>query len=113
MAFGTRGAFEAVREVAFGSITASYTTLGSAFTDHVRIIRFVNGTDKDMYISTDGSTNMLRLATNSYFILDLSANKVRDDGLFLPLGTQLYIKYQAAPSSGTFWTETLYAQGGV
>lgn len=113
MAYGTRAAFEAVREIASGSITASYAALGSVLTDHARIIRFVNSTDKDMYISTDGSTNMLRIATNSYLILDFSANKVRDDGLFIPLGTQFYIKYQAAPGSGNFWCEVVYAQGGV
>ena len=110
MAYGTRATFEAIREVAFGSIGSSYGAVGTALTDHARIVRFVNDTNGDVYVSTDGSTNMLRLAASSFLVLDFSANKVRDDGLFLPVGTIFYVKDGAsAPSSGNFWIEVCYA----
>lgn len=114
MAYGTRAAFEPVREVAFGSIGASYAAVGSAITDHARLIRIVNTTDAQVYISVDGTNNHIRMAANSFFILDFSANKVRDDGLFLPVGTIFYAKrVSAAPTSGALWAEVVYAQGGV
>lgn len=114
MAYGTRAAFEAVREVAFGSIGASYAAVGSAITDHARLIRIVNATDAQVYISVDGTTNQIRMAANSFFIMDFSANKVRDDGLFLPVGTVFYAKQvSGAPTTGGLWIEVVYAQGGV
>ena len=114
MAYGTRATFDAVREVAFGSIGAAYAAVGTALTDHARIIRLVNQTDAQVYISTDGSTDHIRMAANSFFILDFSANKVRDDGLFLPVGTIFYAKRQSgAPTSGSLWIEVIAAAGGV
>jgi len=114
MAYGTKARFDAVREAAFGDITANYTAVGSALTDHARLIRFVNQTDAQIYISLDNSTDHIRMVANSFFILDFSSNKVRDDGLFVPVGTVFYVKRQSgAPSSGSFWIEVVSATGGV
>ena len=70
MAFGTKVAFENVKEIAFSSIGASYTAVGSATIDHARLVRIVNQTDAQMYISLDGTNNMIRMAANSFFSLD-------------------------------------------
>lgn len=114
MAYGTRASFEAIREVAFGGIGAAYAAIGTAIADHARLIRFVNTTDAEVYISFDASTDQIRLAVNSFYILDLASNKVKDDGLFLPLGTVFYQKrVSGAPTSGSLWIEVLYAAGGV
>lgn len=114
MAYGTRATFEAVREAAFGSVGAAYAALGSAIADHARLVRFVNTCNAEVYISLDNSTNHIRLAAGSFFIIDLSSNKVRDDGLFIPIGTVFYQKYvTGAPTSGSVWVEVMYAEGGV
>lgn len=114
MAYGTRVKFEEVREVAFGSITSNYTAVGSPLTDHARIIRLNNQTDVQVYISLDGSINHIRMAANSFLLLDFSANKIRDDGLFASVGTQFYIKEEAASAgSGSFWIEVISASGGI
>lgn len=113
MAYGTRAAFEALREVAFGAITANYAAIGTAITDHARMVRIVNTMDTEMYISIDGVVDHIRMAAGSFFIIDFSSNKVRDDGLFLPIGTIFYVKQVTAPASGNLWVEVLYAQGGV
>jgi len=113
MAFGTRVIFDAVREVDAASITGSYTSLGSPFTDHVRLIDLNNTTDQEVYISFDGTTDHLRFAENSFKLFDLSANKIRDDGLFLPVGTQLFVKYVSTTTpNGAFWVEIMYGEGG-
>lgn len=114
MAYGTRVAFEAVREIAFGSISGTYATLGTPLLDHGRLLGLNNSTNADVYISFNGSTNHLRMAANSFKLYDFSTNKVRDDGLFIAIGTQIYVKeVSGAPTSGTVWAEIMYGEGGI
>lgn len=114
MAYGTRAVLAPVRELAFGSISGAYAAVGTRLTDHARLIRFVNGTDAQLYVSFDGTTDQIRMAANSFFIMDFSANKVRDDGLFVPVGTIFYTKQvSGAPTSGSIWIEVVSAAGGV
>ena len=114
MAFGTRVRFEELRELAFGGIGAAYVAVGGATNDHTRLVTFNNTTDTDLYISTNGVTNHLRVASRSGKVFDLTTNKVRDDGYFVDKGTVFYVKRTAgAPSSGLLWIEVMYADGGV
>ena len=113
MAYGTRVSFDEIRELDFGDISGTYASVGTPFADHVRLIDFNNGTNEDLYISFDGVTNHLRIRANSFKLFDLSANKIRDDGLFIALGTQIYVKeVSASVTSGTFWVEVMSAEGG-
>jgi hypothetical protein len=114
MAYGTRVKFSEIKELDFSGVSASYAAVGTPINEHTRLLSLQNGCDQDLYISFDGTTNHLRMAANSFKLLDLSANKVRDDGLFLAVGTQVYVKeVSASVSSGTFWVESLYAEGGI
>ena len=114
MAYGRRVEFEAVREVAFGGIGAAYAALGAALTDNARIIGITNTTDAEVYISFDGVTNHLRVAPGSFKLYDLTANKVRDDGYFLGIGTQVFqVRVAGAPTVGALWVEVMIAGGGV
>jgi hypothetical protein len=113
MAFGTRVIFDSVREKNAGDITGSYTVLGVPLTDHVRLLDFNNNTDQEIYISFDGVNDHLRFAQNSFKLFDLSANKIRDDGLFVAAGTQIYVKYVSTTTlNGAFWVEVMYGEGG-
>lgn len=110
MAYGRRVGFEAVREVAFGGIGAAYAALGAALADNARIIAISNATDAEVYISFDGINDHLRLATNTFKLLDLTTNKVRDDGYFLATGTIIYQRRVAgAPTTGALWAEVIIA----
>lgn len=111
MAFGTRVVYEEIREVAFGSITSSYTALGSPLTFHARLIIFTNTTNGNVYVSTDGTTNHLKIAPSCFKLLDLTTNRVQDDGLFQAKGTQFYIKSADSLSSGSFWLEVMEGAG--
>ena len=113
MAFGTKVQFNPLGTVAFGSITASYVAFGAPMPGHARIIRFCNGTNADILISADGVNDNLRIAANSFALFDFSTNRIQNDGLFVPQGEQFYIKYAAAPSSGSAWIEVITAAGGV
>ncbi len=114
MAFGTKAKFDAVRELAFGGISGAYAAIGTPLTDHARIIRFANSTGVEIYISADGVTNHLRLASNGFVLFDFSTNKIQDDGLFMAVGTQFYAKQvSGAAASGAVWVEVVSASGGV
>lgn len=113
MAYGTRVAFDAVRQLAFGSITGTYAALGTPLADNVRLLSISNSTDAEVYISFDGTTDHLRLVDNSFKLFDFSANKIRDDGLFIAVGTQIYVKQvSSGPTSGAVWAEAVSAEGG-
>lgn len=113
MAFGTRVNIDAIREIDFGDVSGSYAAVGTPFGDHVRIISFNNSMDEELYISLDGVTDQLRIVSNGFKLLDFSANKIRDDGLFIEVGTQIYVKeVSASVSEGSFWVEVYSATGG-
>lgn len=114
MAFGSKVNFEEIREIDFGSILATYVAVGTATTNHSRIIRFVNGTDAQVLVSLDGSTDHIRMSVDSFIIFDFSSNKITDHGLFVSLGTTFFVKFQLiGPTTGSFWIEVISAIGGV
>lgn len=114
MAYGRKAQFEAIREVAFGGIGAAYAAIGTATEDMVRSITISNQTNAQVYISFDGVTNHLRIAANSFKLYDITSNKTRDDGYYLPAGTIISQKRVAgAPTTGDFWVEVMTAGGGI
>jgi len=113
MSYGKRVAFEEIREVAFGSIGAAYAAVGSATSDMARLVGITNTTDVEVYISFDGTTNHLRLASGSFKLFDLTANEI-DKGLLLKKATTFYAKrVSGAPTEGSVWIEVMFAEGGV
>ncbi len=106
--------FDAYKTVAFGSITNSYTAIGSALTHAWRAFRISNNTDGDMNFSLDGTTNNLFVPAGSFVLYDICTNSpplTVNDNLVFGLGTQFYIKYSTAPTTGAVYIEGLYARG--
>lgn len=114
MTYGTRAVFNEIRSINFDSINGSYNVVGSALTDHARIVTFTNLTDAPMLFSLNGVDDQIVVNTDDYKTFNLSTNKIRDDGLFLPVGTFFYVKEVAsAPTSGKVYIEVISAQGGT
>ena len=111
MTYGIHASFDAIREVLFGSITASYSVVGGPLTHEARIIQFLNSTDKDVYLSTDAVTAFTRVPGRSGTTLNFCSNKVQSDGFFLPIGTQFYVKRTeaGAPGDGSLSIDVIYA----
>lgn len=106
--------FDTLRTVAFGSITGSYTALGSATTNRWHAFRIVNNTDKDMLFSLDGTHDQLFVPAASFLLYDLSSDYPAFNSnsvMVFPIGTQFYVKYSAAPSTGAVYIEGLYPRG--
>lgn len=111
MVFSTAAQFDVLREVAFGSITGSYTLIGTVFSVNPRILSFHNTTDVDLYISTDSINNMLRIAAGSFKIYDLETNRSSTGDNLFPINTGIWVKETSAgaPSKGNFWVEAIYS----
>lgn len=102
---GARLKPEAIREVAFGSITANYAQMGGVFSGPLRLIYIGNSTDKTIYLSLDGTTDHFRVAPNSFKLLDLKTNDS-----FINSGQVIYIRGVSGdlPTSGDAWVEAMY-----
>lgn len=106
--------FDALRSKAAGSITNSYTTLGSALTRNWRMFKITNNTDGDLFISADGTTDNFFIPMGSFTLWDLATNaqNVKDSDWFvMAIGTQFYVKYSSAPTTGSVYIEGIYSTG--
>ena len=101
---------DALRSVAFGSITGAFTPLGSIFGHVMRIVKIANITDADMYISFDGATTNDYIPAGGFVLYDLTTNGVGQLFTF-EIGTQVYVKYVSGPSKGSINLTALYGQG--
>lgn len=99
---------EPVRSLAFGSIVAEYTGVGTEITNPVRILRIQNLTNALLWFSYDGVNNHEALAPNSFLLLDITANKSREHGYYLAEGTRIYAKRNDTPTSGDVYVTVYY-----
>lgn len=109
MSIAIRSLFEPMRTVAFGSITTGYTAVGTPFTHPARQIYIQNTTNGLLSFSIDGVDDHFVVAGNGFLIVDTTSNKTIDQGFFFSRGTQIYVKYITAPSSGTLYISIINA----
>lgn len=110
MAYNNRLIVDPRRVLAFGAIGAAYAAIGAAVATPVRIFILTNLTDVDVDVSVDGVNDHFILPTNTFKLIDITANKVRDDGFFLREGTIFYIKQTVgAPTLGSVYVEIIRA----
>lgn len=104
--------FEPVKSLAFGSIGAAYMGVGTAFDKPIRLLILQNLTDALVWISFDGIEDHIPLASISYIILDVTANKTTEEGWFVAEGTRVYVKQMVgAPTGGGVYVSACYGKG--
>jgi hypothetical protein len=110
--FTNKAQVDVLRTVAFGSITGSYTAVGGPLQFQARIICFTNTTNSDVFFSMDGVTDQLIVAAGGFKLFDITMNHrpVNMDDFVFAIGTQWYVKYASAPTSGAVYIEVIYAQ---
>lgn len=109
MSLSTRMLAEPLRSLAFGGITAAYAPIGSALAHPERIIKLYNGTDQDLFISFDGVSDNDILPTKAFLLIDVCANKTKDDGFYLGQDTVIWARQAAgAPSTGSVYITVFY-----
>lgn len=102
---------EALRSLAYTSLSTSFAALGSAFANPCRILHLQNLTDENIYYSFDGTTNHGVVPAGSFVLLDITANKSLDQGEFIAQGTIVYvatISGDAAPTLGHVYLSVFY-----
>jgi len=103
--------FDTLRSIAFGSVTGSYLPIGTAFGHIVRLMKIVNNTNADMFISFDGTNDHDYIPATSFALYDLTTNGVTATEFVLKIGTQVYVKQNTAPTSGSVFITCVYAFG--
>lgn len=106
-----RAATENLRSIAFGSLTDTYMSLGTALENPARILVWQNLTNKTVFISDNGLNDKFVMPASGYFVLDLTAN-ASIDGYFYAEGTQWYVRGVTAdlPTSGSVYLAVLYGR---
>lgn len=99
---------EAVRSLAFGSISGTYMGVGTPLSNPSRLVMFQNFTDGDVMVSFDGITDHLPVSANGFVLLDITANKTVTQGFYIAEGTRFYVKEITAPSTGSFYISSFY-----
>lgn len=98
----------AQKELAFGSIGAAYMGVGTAFEEPIRILLVQNLTDQLLQFSLDGIEDHFPLAANGYILLDVTANKTREQGYYVAEGTRVYVKEVSTPTAGSVYVSAFY-----
>lgn len=101
---------EALRSLAFGSVGAGYTALGTPMDNPVISFCIDNDTDANIIVSFDGSTDHMFIAANGYKLYDVQANHGKGLAMALAQETQVYVKRESsAPTSGNVYLTIFYA----
>ena len=106
----TKAEFNAIRSLAFGSISGTYANVGTALTDPAAAFRVANNTDGDLLVSLDGGvTDHLFVAAGNFVLYDIRANKrnKNQDDYVIPAQTQFAVKQVTAPTEGNIYIEVL------
>lgn len=104
---------DAWRSISSASITTSYQDLGTEFGRPARLVHFINGTNGDVAVSFDGTTNNIPVLAGSFVIYDTTTNEDTNESIRWSSSTQAEVKWISAPGSptGTFYLVILYSQG--
>lgn len=108
MTFRNRVIVDPIRTLAFGAIGAAFAPIGAAVASPVRIFLIKNFTDVNIDFSIDGVNINFILLSSTGQVIDLTANKVKDDGFFIREGTIFYARQSAgAPTLGNVHVEII------
>ena len=98
-----------LRSLNFAALVGGYVAVGNPAESPVRIVKFYNNMNKAVLVSWNGTDDHMYLPAGSFTLLDVSTNKIREDGWFIPAGQVFYVQDAGvAPTSGDIYIE-LYA----
>lgn len=105
-----RAFFDPIRTLAFGGISGTYASVGSALSKPARGVCFTNDTEGSVFFTDDTSKDKFFVKAGSFKLWDIQANinPKFDDKYVLRIGTQFYVKQIDAPVSGAVYIEILY-----
>lgn len=103
---------EPLRSLAFGSVSGTYSGIGTSISNAARILFVQNLTDVVMVFSFDGVNDNFRLPPNGFLLLDIASNGVDKQGWYIAQGQRFYVRQDAgAAGSGTVDLTVFYGGG--
>lgn len=113
MAQGVQIVFEPLKTLAFGSIVAGYTAIGTVFSNPMRSITITNLTDTTLLFSYDlGINDHDVLPAGAGKLYDFAANKSMSGMPAFQRGGSVYVKRGGgAPSLGAVYVSAFYCLG--
>ena len=114
MSYGSNGTafyFDAVRSLAFGSISGAYANLGAVTAFPGRSILIQNLTDVQLTFSFyEPTVDNLTLPSMGYIVIDIGTNRqATSDRLCLPVNTQISVKATGGnPTLGAAYATLMY-----
>lgn len=102
---GVRFRVDAIRSLAFGSISGSYANVGGPVQQQSRLIHVVNNTDADLMFSFNASTDHVFIPAGSFFLYDVNTNRDNNEqGWYITVGSQPAVKsVGAAATTGSVY----------
>lgn len=85
----------------------NYVVCGSPTVNAGVLVCFINDTSVDVTVSWDGTNAHMFLAAGSFRLLDISTNERTGNYLYIPLGTQFYVRGNTG--TGSFYIEYYYS----
>jgi hypothetical protein len=107
MVITTKLRYEALRSVNTATLAGTYVPFGLPLANRTYIFKIVNNSNQLLTISLDGVTDEDIIPPGSFILYDVESNKsLNADDLFLPQGTQFYVK--GAAGVGLVYLVVLY-----
>ena len=104
-----RAAFNTLRTVTSASQTGSYIVFGTALPNGALLVKIVNNTNKDITISTDGTTDHDFIPAGAFALYDVGTNgqsSNNSERLCFPGNTQFWTKGTAG--TGSLYLTSIY-----
>ena len=108
MSVGSKLRVEPLRSLAFGSIGASYSPIGTAIDKPASLLIIQNFTDADLMFSFTGNTDHIPLKAGSSFTSDITTNKTSNSDLMVSVGTRIHVKRIGTPTTGSVYVSSFY-----
>lgn len=109
MTFHVQAQFLGLQQQPFSFITGDYQPIVDGYLHPARLLIFNSTLDEDVLISFSGTGDHLRIAANSYKVIDISANQTRDKAFVLKRLSKIFIKNTGTnPTTGFFWVEGMF-----
>lgn len=103
MPYTNKASFAALKTTTPASIGATYATIGSVLLNPAVILTFINNTNGDVLVSSDGTNDMLSMSASTFRVFDFTTNTPDPSTIMFPKGTQFYVKDgTSASTTGTF-----------
>jgi len=104
--------YETEKTLAFGSIVAGYTLVGTRFANNIRLLVLQNLTDQAVTFSFDGIRDAITLPASGQIVLDWGADKSRQAADFIQaINSGVWVKQSGVPTTGSVYVSAFFAAG--